>query len=217
MAEPPRLSTASLTARSTWPTMWESGHAARCGHQIQQVVAAMRSFPVVTPDLRLVEPARLTNPIRGPQIDPLVCVHHRPARTAVERERRVGHQPPIRLSECLSHRCRQLMHRGNYALAAITPPPHAPWIVKGHFNLASLAREREVAEDYDQWTPDSIERRARNIAEWAGHDGPANQPGRTGRGRRRRDRGRGGVRRWRGRRGLGPACLWRSDASPRNR
>jgi hypothetical protein len=45
-----------------------------------------------------------------------------------------------------------------------------------YFNHANLARERELASVYDEWTPASIVKRAEEIATWALERWPAKAP-----------------------------------------
>lgn len=51
-----------------------------------------------------------------------------------------------------------------------------PWC---YYSESNLARERELAVQYDEWTPASIERRAAEIAAWALARWPAHRPATT--------------------------------------
>lgn len=61
------------------------------------------------------------------------------------------------------------LHRGKRGV----PGQQEPWC---YYNDANLARERELASSYDDWTPDSIKKRANELAEWALKRWPATRP-----------------------------------------
>lgn len=61
------------------------------------------------------------------------------------------------------------LHRGKRGV----PSQQEPWC---YYNDANLARERELASSFDDWTPDSIKKRSEELAEWALKRWPATRP-----------------------------------------